>query len=172
MRNQFKKIVSDTIHREGIEELMSYLDYTDFYYAPCSTKFHLCRPGGLLEHSLNVYHNLKMLNDLYEMNYPDETIAIVSLFHDLCKINYYKSVNGKWSVDDQLPLPHGEKSCMILLRYLNLSDEELCAISYHMGGWSNAAKAGDYSYATAQGRYRLVTLLQMADLASTFITEA
>lgn len=91
---RFNEIVNNTIHKQGIDKLMSYLASTDFYAAPASHRFHLSVPGGLVQHSLNVYDCLmakkqspfwgKILSQ-----YSDETLALVTLFHDLCKINFY-----------------------------------------------------------------------------------
>jgi len=84
-----------TITRDGKEELMDYIkNKTDFYMAPASTMFHLSCDGGLLQHSLNVYDCLmakkespvwkKVFEDI-----PEESLIIMSLLHDLCKVNFY-----------------------------------------------------------------------------------
>lgn len=81
------------IHRKGSGVLYNELLHkSDFFYAPASTKYHLAHEGGLVEHSLNVYNNLFKLNDTLSVgaNYSKETLAIVSLLHDVCKINMYK----------------------------------------------------------------------------------
>ena len=171
MRNKFKEIVQEHIKRPGIENLMNYLENeTDFYSAPCSTKYHLACYSGLLQHSINVYYNLKQLCDLYNQAYSDETIAIVSLFHDLCKTNYYVGYPGQYKVNDTLPIGHGEKSIFLLQKFINLTDEEAIAIRWHMSAYDSAVKGGDLAYNNAQ-KYSLVTLLQVADQLSTFITE-
>lgn len=55
--NEFETIMS-LVEREGKDELMEYIRNSDFYMAPASTRFHLSAEGGLLQHSLNVYHCL------------------------------------------------------------------------------------------------------------------
>ena len=81
------------IGRAGIKELMRWIEDSDFYTAPASTRFHGAYEGGLVTHSLNVYDELCRLLGVYpEIRVPNETILICSLFHDLCKINMYDSV--------------------------------------------------------------------------------
>lgn len=64
-----------TIKREGIEELIKYLESSDFFTAPASTKFHGDYEGGLLEHSLKVYDILceKLKNPGIEINVTEDT---------------------------------------------------------------------------------------------------
>ena len=52
---QFKKLFTKKITREGAPELLAWLESTDFFTAPASTKYHGAYPGGLVDHSLNVY---------------------------------------------------------------------------------------------------------------------
>ena len=151
-RDTFEKIFSENIMREGAGSILEYLGSTDFFQAPASTRFHGSYAGGLLEHSLNVYYCLKdylareRTKELYNMDYSDETIAIVSLLHDICKANVYKEGfrnvkddNGVWQkvptyeFDDRMPYGHGEKSVYIINGYMRLTREEAFAIRYHMG---------------------------------------
>lgn len=148
----FLDIFRQNVKREGAERILDYLESTDFYYAPASTRFHGSHPGGLLLHSLNVYYCLKdylsrsRAKEQYHMDYSDETIAIVALLHDLCKVNVYKEGfrnvkddNGVWQkvptyeFDDKMPYGHGEKSVYIINGYMRLTREEAFAIRYHMG---------------------------------------
>ena len=136
--------------------MLAWIETTDFYYAPASTRFHGNHEGGLLEHSLNVYDALKdLVKQFPEIAVSEETIAISALFHDLCKANYYavgtKNVKdeatGQWhkepfyKAEDQFPVGHGEKSVIILLRHMKLTDEEIYAIRWHMSGFDSAVKA-------------------------------
>ena len=151
-KEEFKKIFSENVTREGAGSILEYLESTDFFKAPASTRFHGAHPGGLLLHSLNVYYCLKdylareRAKELYRMDYSDETVAIVSLLHDVCKANVYKESfrnvkdeNGVWQkvpaydFDDRMPYGHGEKSVYIINGYMRLSREEAFAIRYHMG---------------------------------------
>lgn len=84
-----------TITRDGKDALMDYIrKKTDFYTAPASTQFHLACEGGLLQHSLNVYDCLmaKKTSPVWKKTFeeiPEESLIIMSLLHDLCKVNYY-----------------------------------------------------------------------------------
>ena len=96
LREQFLSLVKNDIHRQGIDELVRYLENSDFFDAPASTKFHGSYEGGLVQHSIDVYNALHdelafIYGDNYLQVYSEETIAIVSLFHDLCKVGRYKS---------------------------------------------------------------------------------
>ena len=185
-KKEFIKILKETCSdRFDVNDMINYLEnQTDFFEAPASTKFHLSEQGGLLKHSLNVYHNLSNLCELYYEDCPKDTIAIVALFHDLCKTGYYKqstkSVKGRFSwtdeivytVDDDLPLGHGEKSVIMLLsKGILLSKEEMLAIRWHMSGFDSAVKGGDLSISKANSMTKLLCLLQSADMISTYISE-
>ena len=142
--------------------------------------------GGLLEHSLNVYDCLKdylqreRVKDTYQMNYSEETIAIVSLLHDLCKINCYKKgtrnvkKDGQWiqvpnyEYDDQLPYGHGEKSVYMISGYMRLTREEAFAIRYHMGfsGNEDARNVGK-----AFEMFPIAFALSVADMEATYFIE-
>ena len=90
LKNRFFDISRKTIHRDGIEPLLNWLEnYSDFFIAPASTKNHLAYPGGLCEHSLNVAHILDQLVHKYNVTFPLESVYIIGLFHDLCKIDTY-----------------------------------------------------------------------------------
>lgn len=136
------------IDRQGMAELRAYLQKSDFYRAPCSTRFHLCEAGGLAQHSLNVYKTLCALRRTIGMAIPLESIVIASLLHDVCKINTYKEVNkwrknsdGAWEqyigyeFDESFSYGHGEKSVYIISKYITLTEHEATAIRAHMGGW-------------------------------------
>lgn len=152
LKEEFLKIYNDNIKRDGAESFLNYLLKTDFFNAPASTRFHGSHEGGLLEHSLNVYHCLKdylerdRTKSLYRMNYSEETIALCALLHDVCKVDFYKvdyrnakNEQGVWekvpyyTIDDRLPYGHGEKSVYIISGFMRLTREEAFAIRYHMG---------------------------------------
>ena len=95
LKRKFCAVYNTFIKRNGADELLGWLETTDFFEAPASSKYHLSVPGGLCEHSLNVYRRLcGFLNAEYAGTvcpYSDETIALVALCHDLCKVNFYKA---------------------------------------------------------------------------------
>ena len=188
LRQRFLDICRTHIHREGIDKFLEYLDSpsSDFYTAPASTRFHGAYEGGLLKHSLNVYDclrtyiNSQRAKGALGLEYSDETIALVSLFHDACKINCYKpgfrnvKENGVWhqvptfEFDDRLPYGHGEKSVYILSGYMKLTREEAFAIRYHMGFSTtddprNVGKAFEM--------YPLAFALAVADMEASYYLE-
>lgn len=75
--------------REGVEDLIDWLESSDFFEAPSSTKYHGSYPGGLCDHSLNVMDSIIMLNKQLETNIKEDSMILVALLHDLCKANYY-----------------------------------------------------------------------------------
>lgn len=92
-RKAFVRIITERITRNNGNALIAWLDGSDFFEAPASSRHHLAVPGGLCDHSLNVYWRLtRLLGTEYgdSCPYTEETIAIVALFHDLCKANMYK----------------------------------------------------------------------------------
>lgn len=181
-KEEFQAIVSDSILRDGIRDLMDYLDRTDFYTAPASTRFHGSYPGGLVEHSVNVYKEMKRLLSVYpEIQVSDETVAIISLFHDLCKANTYKpcqrnrkNENGQWEsywsyeFDEQFCYGgHGSKSVFMANYYMKLTREEAIAINCHMG-----MSDGDRSVGSAYEKCNLAWLLHVADESATYVIES
>ena len=182
------------IQRKGIDELLDYLEHkTDFFTAPSSTKFHLNCPGGLCQHSINVFETALRINEhvlrpkqeagecIFSTALSEESIAIAALFHDVCKCGLYKQVE-KWKkdeqnrwvsymgyeVNDEFPFGHGEKSCYIINFYLKLHKDELLAIRWHMGMYdvSEGGSSGRYSFYAACDASPLVLLMQMADMSS------
>ena len=153
-KERFYALFTEKITREGADRLLDYLASPgcDFFTAPASTRFHGAYEGGLCEHSLNVYDCLcdymhrDRVKELYGLTCSEETLAIVSLLHDVCKINCYKpsfrnvkDEHGVWQkvpsyeFEDALPYGHGEKSVYILSGFLRLTREEAFAIRFHMG---------------------------------------
>ena len=175
--------IAKCIKRDGIDNLMEYLAKHDFYTAPASTRFHESYEGGLCEHSLKVYDQLKVLINCYKEiipelnNISEETIAIVALFHDICKVDCYKS-SLRNAFDEETKswhkVPyyvfeekkkfggHGSKSVWICMNYMKLTFEEATAINCHMG-----PNGTDYACMDAYRDYPLAFLLHTADMAAT-----
>ena len=187
-KEEFIEIYNENIQREGADKLLDYLlsPSSDFFTAPASTRFHGAYEGGLCEHSLNVYHCLCdyaehiRITELHDAEYSPESIAIVSLLHDLCKVNCYKEStrnvkeNGVWKqvpyyeFEDDLPYGHGEKSVYIIGGFMRLTREEAFAIRYHMG-FSGCEEARNVS--AAFEKYPLAFALSVADMEATFLLE-
>lgn len=180
------------INRPGKDKLISWLEKSTFFTMPASTRFHGNYEGGLAQHSLNVYKALVQLRQMYQKQFgiseqmPIESTIIVSLCHDLCKVDLYKKdfrnvknvETGQWerkevyAFDDKLGMGHGEASVYILQNFIPLTREEALAIRWHMGAYDSAVKAGDRGIHVAQEQFPLVVLLHMADQwASSFMEE-
>lgn len=181
---------------ENIEDIIRYLDELKFFEAPASARNHFSFPGGLTLHSLSVYDMAMELRKSIVAMRPDtedllapESIAITALLHDICKADIYrrtlrkqKNEIGQWEsvegyeVDySNLPVGHGEKSVMMLLRAgLDLEDDEILAIRWHMGPWDLPAQSieMDKSYRLAQKKSPLVPLIHTADTLSAQILES
>ncbi len=187
-KNEFIEIYTQNIRREGSEKLLEYLENSDFFSAPASAKFHMAEEGGLCKHSLNVYHRLVKTikaeyGDDYRKVFSDETLAIVGLLHDLCKVNFYTiehrnvKEDNTWvkkpffKVEERFPFGHGEKSVFIILQYIRLTAEEAIAINWHMGGFDDRVRGGSFAVSEAYGKYKLAVYMHVADLLSTYIDE-
>lgn len=180
MREKFIELLRST-GREGIEEVVDFLDRTDFFKAPASTRFHGSFEGGLLQHSMKVYEILKskVENCVVDMNFSEDTLIISALLHDVCKVNFYKvdyrnakNERGEWekvpyyTIDDTIPYGHGEKSVMMLSEYIRLTAEEKYAIRWHMG--FTEPKEVYNTIGAAFKKYPLALLLHEADLEATY----
>lgn len=178
------KTLCAAIKRPGIDDLTAWLSGSDFYTAPASTKYHGAEPGGLLAHSLNVYDELKRLLAAYpEIKASEETVAIVSLFHDLCKVNFYgtekrnrkNEETGKWEPYDSYIIRekfcfggHGSKSVFLLQNFIKLTPEEAVAINCHMGAYDDP---NNKYVSKSYEQFPLAWLLHVADEAAAFIIE-
>lgn len=189
MKEKFMEIYKKNIKRKGSDTLLAWLEKQDFFSAPASTRFHSAFEGGLCKHSILVYERLRKLfiNEYCEGKEPtedqEETIAIVGLLHDLCKVQFYdvemrnKKIDGQWQsvptyiVNDKLPFGHGEKSVYLIKSFMGLTTEEAMAIRWHMGFSDVEYKGGGYNVNNAFNMYPLAVLTHMADLQATFLDE-
>lgn len=161
----FRGIIRENVKREGVSELLEWLESTDFFEAPASTKYHGVCPGGLLRHSLRVCYFLTILPEAAE--YSMETKVICGLLHDLCKVGFYHRVGGKWEIRDELPMGHGEKSVYLIQKHMKLTDEEALAIRWHMGEYDDAFRGGSRALGQARDMCPLVQALHRADMWAT-----
>lgn len=176
-KERFISVLKRT-NRPGIENVLSWLESTDFFTAPASTRYHQSYEGGLVEHSLEVYD---IMMNKFKNKYDPASIAIVALLHDVCKADYYstsyrntKDENGKWitvpyyTVDDKHPFGHGEKSLIMLmgcgLEFNGI--EEMMAIRWHMGRYVGDSQWNDL--ANAYIEYPMAMDLHYCDLCSTY----
>ena len=190
-KERFIEIYKKNITREGADKLLEYLESpaSDFFTAPASARYHSSYEGGLCEHSLNVYDclvsylNMPRTKEIMGVSYSEESIAIVALLHDLCKVGVYKkgfrnvkNEQGAWQrvdtfeYDDKLPYGHGEKSVYIASGYMRLTREEAFAIRYHMGYSSQTEDPRNVSAAFEM--FPLAFALSTADSEATYFIES
>ncbi|MBR3390178.1 MAG: TraI domain-containing protein [Prevotella sp.] len=194
MKEQFIKLLQAT-KRTGIESVVSYLEQAGFFLAPASVSRHLSHEGGLLEHSLNVWKMAQMLRmqtigmrPELEKQLPEDSVTIAALLHDVCKANIYKTVqkwrkdeNNRWESYDaydtdysRFPVGHGEKSVIMLLRLgLQLTNDEIIAIRWHMGAWNLPMQSYEdkQNISVAYDGCPLAAVIQAADALATHILE-
>lgn len=179
----FKKVV-DQIKRDGLEALTEYLlNRTDYFTAPASASYHSAYEGGLFDHSMNVMNKLIKLNRANDLGLSLESIAIIGLFHDICKINCYKveyrnakNEKGLWVkvpyykfIDDEPIGVHGDKSVSIIQRFMKLTTEEIYCIRYHMGAFEGEKSIPSLSAAIR--KCPTILWVQLADQLATLKEE-
>lgn len=193
-KEEFVKLLKST-GREGVDDVIEELERLGFFSAPASAGHHLNVEGGLVQHSLNtckaafvIWEGMKALEPSLDTEVKKESIIISALLHDVCKADIYKrSVKkrknklGQWEDCEgykvsykDFPMGHGEKSLVvILLSGLELYDDEMLAIRWHMGAWGlNQNSFEDVrNYDTAQKEYPLVAIIHAADVMAANVME-
>ncbi len=188
-KERFIHIYNENIKREGADKLLDFLENkSDFFTAPASTRYHNAFEGGLLRHSLNVYECLcdymerPRIKEQYKLTASAETIAIVALLHDICKVNFYRvsyrnaknEHTGQWEkvpyyeINDTLPYGHGEKSVYMVSGFMRLTREEAMAIRWHMGFSGTEDKN---SIGKALEMFPLAFALSVADMEASYFLE-
>lgn len=176
--DEYKKIFypgSDFGHPVSIDKLLA----IGFFTAPASTKFHGAYEGGLFDHSLEVTKSLVNLTKKLNLTWERKgSPFIVGMFHDLCKCDNYVRVDTSNDIDSEnvrfvynskMIIPgHGEKSVIMLQRFMNLTDEEIACIRWHMGAYETDTKMWDY-YGRAIEMYPNVLYTHTADMVASKI---
>lgn len=182
--------------RKGVDNVIGKLEELGFFEAPASTVFHLNTPGGLLQHSLNVYYEAVLVREQQIRLRPDveprldpKSITIAALLHDVCKAEIYKETqkwrkdaNGQWESYNSydvnyasFPLGHGEKSVIRLLQWgLEMTDDEIMAIRWHMGAFDLPFQSAEAksNLNAAKARCPLIAVIGAADGLATSVLEA
>ena len=188
IKDEFLQIYYDNIERDGAEALLDYLERSDFYTAPASSRSHSAYEGGLCQHSINVYKRfVKLLENEYGQNWENviskESVAIIALLHDICKVNYYATElrnvkkDGQWvqepfyKIEDALPYGHGEKSVYMISGFMKLTREEAMAINWHMGGFDPRAKDFSLMLSNVYYKYPTAFIFHIADNMATYLDE-
>lgn len=191
MENKLRDYFVEQLNNTGrdVKKLIEFLDTSDFFTSPASTKFHGAFAGGLAEHSVNVLDSLLALDEMLNTTYglpksKKESIIIVALLHDLCKINCYvekelwrKDANGKWESypgyvrEPELVMGHAGKSVFLAQKYIELSDDEAQAIYWHMGAYDKSEYNSFNEMGKAFEVNSLAYKLHTADMMSTYVLE-
>lgn len=193
-KEEFLELLRST-KRDGIEDVITDLEELGFFTAPASAGHHLNVEGGLVLHSINtckaalaIWEGMKPLEPSLATEVKHDSIIIASLLHDVCKSDIYKrsvkkrkNALGQWEDCEgykvsykDFPMGHGEKSVILLLcSGLDLSDDEMLAIRWHMGAWGINMNSyeDERCYDTARALYPLVSIIQTADGLAAAILE-
>lgn len=182
------------IRRPGADKLLAWLESTDFFTAPAGAKHHGAHAGSLVVHSLNVWNRLREITLRDTINgkaildlapETNETVAILALLHDVCKVGVYHTETkrrrnpdtGTWedyqayTFRDPFRLGHGEKSLYLITKYMALTEEEALAIRWHMGAFDDAVKGGSRALDAAMDVSPWVWRLHEADMCAARIDE-
>ncbi len=186
-KEDWKQAYTQNIHRPGTDRLLAWLESTDFFTAPASTRFHGAFEGGLCHHSVNVWHRLLQLRQRMSgvpgmPQFSEETAAVCGLLHDVCKANFYgvemrnrKNEQGQWEkypfyvVNEAFAYGHGEKSVFLIERVMRLTTEEAVAIRFHMGAFDDSTRN---TYGSAVEQVPLAFWLHTADMMANHFDEA
>ena len=186
--------IYENIRRPGADKLLAWLESTDFFTAPAGAKHHGAYHGGLVVHGLNVYRRLRQIATLetYRSTMTpelteaeEETVAILALLHDVCKVGVYHLEPGRWrnpetgkwedrqeyKFRDPFPLGNGEKSLYLIAKHMDLTEEEALAIRWHMGAYDAAARTDLRALSAAMAMTPWGWRLQEADMCATHIDE-
>lgn len=182
-KERFFELFQKNVTREGSDRLLAWLETTDFFTAPASTKYHCACENGLVMHSINVYEVLR--EKYFEEGDSEESFALCALLHDVCKSQFYKistrnvknDETGAWekkpfyTVEDMYPYGHGEKSVYLIERFVRLKPVEAIAIRWHMGGFDESVRGGSFALSNAYDKYPFAVKLHLADLEATYLHE-
>lgn len=179
-KQEFLTLCRENIKRDGLEDLLGWLQKSDFFTAPASTRYHGAYEGGLCEHSLDVYHMAKKAIAGYELELTEESVVVATLFHDLCKVNFHKKdvrnqkINGTWqevpcyTIEEKYCFGgHGSKSVYLVQQFMKLKTDEAAAINCHMGATSGGDSVRDTS--NAYSAFPLAWITHIADEAATYL---
>lgn len=187
-KEEFLKIFNTYIKRDGAQDVLWFLEHSDFFTAPASTKYHNAFEGGLFTHSINVYHRLLNLvkteyGENWEKMISHESVAICGLLHDICKVNTYQvstrnvKENNVWvqkpyyAIEDNLPYGHGEKSVYMLTGFMKLNREESMMINWHMGAYDLRVKGGSFALSDVFYQFPNALLMNIADIQASYLDE-
>ena len=183
---RYEALKSRVVKRKGeFDALINFIENkTDYLNSPASTRFHLCRKQGLLEHSVNVAETMLKFRNAVAPEIDEESCIITALIHDLGKAgmpgkpqyleNEPTPKQKQYGFPASIPYRMNEelvymsvplRSLYLAIPYISLSESEVQAVMYHDGQYVDDNKS------VATKETPLLLLLQYADTWSTFVTE-
>ena len=176
MREEYLALLR-SINRDGMERLINWIEKSSFFTDPASANHHGAFEGGLVKHSLNVYNRLK------ELVGDSDSVKIIGLLHDVCKIGSYeisyrnvKDEKGVWNQvafykhkKEAFAFGHGEKSVYMISTFIKLKKEEALAIRWHMGAYEPKEVYGYLGEAIEE--CPLIIYTHAADMLATYVDE-
>lgn len=180
-------IIRDSLmktNREGIVDLISYMQDIGFLEAPASTQYHGAYEGALAEHSVNVLHAAEKLGVAWlggeEYNKIKDSVVICALLHDLGKCGQFGKPlytpnilkSGEQSKPkpyetnkDLRTLPHEIVSVIEATKFIDLTEEEQQAIAWHNGLY------GAFKYDIQGKEFPLYMIIHFADMWASRVIE-
>lgn len=128
------------------EECDKWLESIGYYEKPASTKYHGCKDGDLYRHSAEVARQLEIMTEKLGLVWErEESPMIVGLLHDVCKCDDYIKTEEGWVFNkNKLIDGHGEKSLIMLMGHIELTEEEKYCILHHMGAFIEKDRWNSY----------------------------
>lgn len=164
-----KDIVADMLMAAGTRELMEWLERFGYYTAPASKGHHGASEGALFDHSLQVAYELILLTAKLGLKWErPESPGIIGMLHDVCKLDDYVQKESEIEYNRERIWPgHGNKSLIMLMGHIELTEEEKMCIMYHMGAFVDSKEWEFYSRAVK--KYPNVLYTHTADMIASQI---
>lgn len=164
-------VITEQYHTVVSDKFRHWLIDKGFFSQAASTKFHLAYEGGLFEHSVNVYEALNNLTQKLNLNWSrKESVFIIGMFHDLCKIDQYiVTADKQYKWNSSADPRHAIKSIALLEQFIDLTDEEHTCIEFHMGAFTDKSEWNKFSDAIK--KYPNVLYTHTADMIASKIIE-
>lgn len=168
--HSFDSLMSQAFSKSDVEALRFVLTQESFFSSPASTKYHGNYPGGLYDHSYMV--TISLLNLTHRLGLAwsrKQSPYIVGMLHDMCKCDsYIRKADGTYDYNTHTLLNgHGEKSVIMIQKFLTLTDEEIACIRWHMGAFDD--KENWNRYGEAIEKYPNVLYTHTADMIASRI---
>lgn len=174
-----------THRKTQFKSLLNFMENeTSWLTSPASTRFHLCKEGGLLEHSVNVAETLLKIKVVLAPDISDESCVLVAFLHDLGKVgmpgnpqyivNHPTEKQKRYGFKPEYPYRFNNdltylsvpvRSLYLSMKHIDLTEEEVQAIIYHDGQYVEDNRS------SAKNEEPLTLLLQYADTWSGFVLE-